>query len=188
MLVTAVILAGCTSDDPDQADDRTTTTQLEVTTSTSSSTTADPPSEKRGNCAQRDVTKNSPATFDSGDRTYATYLTDFDARASSLSFDIVQQLVGDDADEAYRTVYPDESEAPNGAFTVNENDRVRSAVVRPDADVWLVRLRTDGDAGITRGTLGELPSYLANDDPDITLYWVTFESGQVVEICEQYHP
>ncbi len=58
--------------------------------------------------------------------------------------------------------------------------------VNPGADVLLVRLHTDSSADVSAGTLAELPEYLT--ETPLTLYWLTFDTGTIVAICEQYSP
>jgi hypothetical protein len=52
--------------------------------------------------------------------------------------------------------------------------------------VLLVRLQTDSSADVSAGTLAELPEYLT--ETPFSLYWLTFDTGTIVAICEQYTP
>lgn len=185
LLFALVLLTGCAGDDPEA-----TSTSIERAASDTSSsapdrttTTAETPrTECRGSIT------SSAATVDADQGTYATYITELDDTTSTVSFDVVQWLAGEDAVEAYHRDNPDDSGGPpNDYMIVNESDRVRSARVEAQAKVWLVRLRTTGDASLKPGSLDELPAYLSQGYPE-DVYWLTMSDGSIVDICEQYRP
>ncbi len=63
---------------------------------------------------------------------------------------------------------------------------VRSAVLDAGAEVWLVDLAIDSDADVDLRTRDELGSLLASRHQ--SLFWLTFDEGIIVEVCEQYRP
>lgn len=164
------------------------------TTSTSTTAPPVPPTnppptsvvEPNGDCGRS--SGSNPATFDERGGVHAAFITSVDERSSSLSFDVVQWLSGEEADEAYRRDVPDDPGGPpNDYYLVNESDLVRTAPIAPDAQVALVRLGQDGDPGVGPGTVEELPGYVAAGSPS-DVYWLTFDRGSVVAVCEQYRP
>ena len=131
---------------------------------------------------------SSPSTFDAAAGTYAARIAAVDPAARSISFDVVQWLVGPDAVAAFQQDNPGETEGPpNDYYVVNLNDEVRTAPVGENANVLLVRLAEDSSVGVSAGTVAELPAYLAAGFPE-DIYWLSFGGGQVIEICEQYRP
>jgi hypothetical protein len=154
---------------------------------TSSSVPQTPPTEREGVCRHRPA-GSSLATFDSSQGTYAAHVAMFDVETLLLSFDVVQWLSGEAAAEAYHRDHPDDPEGPpNDYYVVNESNRLRSSPVAEDATVFLVRLSADSNADVSPGTLDELASHLTDGDPD-GVYWLTFDSDGIVEVCEQYRP
>lgn len=193
----ALVAVACgDSDDGDTSSSSTSTGSGGSASSTTSSTTPEATtSTHRTFITERSCHEgSSEATFDDAGGVYATLLTDIDPAAPSLSFDVVQWLVGEDADDAWHEEYPDDPDGPpNGYFIKNENPTVRTAPVADDVVVRLVRLDEDADADLDPGTFAELPDYLAGQ-PDQngsiahTPYWLAFEGGEITGICEQFTP
>lgn len=190
-------LISCASADSNAA----ASTETSSTTSAIASTTLVPPSSLTsaestsqpplgdGACPNR-AKESSPAEFDDSEGTYAAYITGFDSQKAQASFDVIQWLSGSEAVKEYRETHPDDPEGPsNDYWTRNDNLLVRSAPVARDAVIMLVRLATDQSAGVSEGTLAELPTYLKSEGvfPE-TVWWLTFKAGTVTEICEQYTP
>lgn len=188
------LAAGCGGDD-DGSDASSTTTNAasaatsSTTTSTStttSSTSAPPDGEAAASCPEP-FAGSSPAEFDDSAGTYAASDLEIDVAARNVSFDVVQWLVGQDAADAYHQEQPDDPEGPpNDYYVRNESDTVRTAPIAADAPVFLVRLHDDGNADVGPGTVEELPEYLAGSG--MRIWWLTFDDGEVVGICEQYTP
>lgn len=131
---------------------------------------------------------SSPGQFDAREGTYATKDVSFDARSSTLSFNVVQWLSGDDARDAWRKDNADEVDGPpNGYYIIDESPRLRRAELDPDVRILLTHLRTDGTAQVEADALSNLESYVEGGQSDDT-YWLTFDSGLISEICEQYRP
>lgn len=119
---------------------------------------------------------------------YAATITSVDPDSRSLSFDVVQWLSGQDAIDDYHDEYPDDPDGPPNDFRVrNDNPTIRTAPVADDARIRLVQLSVDQSADVSNGTLDELPDYLVEGFSSTT-WWLTFDSGSIVEICEQYVP
>ena len=112
----------------------------------------------------------------------------FSADPPTVSFDVLQWLVGQDAAEAYHEEYPEDPEGPpNDYWTRNQNPQLREAPVAEDADVRLVRLAADSNADVNPGTVAEIPEYLAEGFPS-PIWWLTLDGGAVTAVCEQYVP
>lgn len=183
-----------TASGPETSAAVTTTSPAGAPTSTAGDVvpTSPPPGDEEG-CAPG--VGSSPARFDPSGGLYATFLTGIDAAGRSVTFDVVQWLSGDAADEAYAKETGDDSGAPNDFFVVNASPEVRTAAIAPGARVRLVRLQEDGTATSDAGTVEELPSYLEGyrpSPPDGRLsynpFWLRLEGGAVTSICEQYVP
>ena len=204
--VAAVVLAIGACSDGDSTDDEdatVTTTTVESTTSTS--TPADTPAETTADATTTSTTSppTPPATchdgssdgvFDDATGTYATLLTELDPDAGTISFDVVQWYVGEDAIDAWQDEYPDDPYGPpNDYFVRNDNPAVRTAQIAADPTVFLVRMLEDQDADLDPGTLDELPAYLASQPGEDgyashNFYWLSFSNGSVHRICEQFTP
>lgn len=212
VLATALLVAaaGC-SDDDGSAQPTTTAAEGPITSTTPSTTdlrptTSTDPPETTSTTAATDppettvevpvpdamegcegVPDNSPAEFDSEQGVYAATVHRLEDDGS-LFFDVVQWLTGEDAMNRYVADNPGETEGPpNDYYVVNENDLVRSAPLDSGADIWLVDLLVDSDADVDRadrdGLLENISSY-----GDRVVYWLTFDSGAIIEVCEQYVP
>lgn len=195
--ILALVAGACgDSDGADTSSASTSTSSAGSGSPTTSSTTVASTTSTQGTfVTERSCHEgSSEATFDDEAGVYATLLTDIDPAAPSLSFDVVQWLVGEDATDAWQEEYPDDPNGPpNGYFIENENPTVRTAPVADDVVVRLVRLDEDADADLDPGTFAELPDYLAGQ-PDQngaishTPYWLAFEAGEITGICEQFTP
>lgn len=191
----AIGLLACGGDDDrDAADtsstatrDSSTTTDAATTASMASSTTTTSPDDQLAVACPAPFASSSHAQFDDAAGTYAATVESVDAAAQTVSFDVVQWLVGQDAVDAYHQDHPDDPEGPpNDYYVVNVNQTVRTAPIGDDATVALVRLHDDGNADVGPGTVDELPSYLGVTS--MRIWWLTFDDGQISGICEQYTP
>lgn len=196
LLPLLLLLAACgDGGSPSASPEATTTTRPETTSTTSTSlpdTTLPTGYDSQVECS---VGGSSPSHYDPAGGQYAVHLTDLDVPERSVSFDVIQFLVGDDAVDAYHRDVPDDPEGPpNGYYIVNQSQTVRSAAVDTAVTVRLVRLREDGNADLDAGTFDELPTYLVDyqlqDEPWLSAnpFWLTLHDGAVTDICEQYVP
>jgi hypothetical protein len=127
------------------------------------------------------------------DGRHAVYLTAIDVPGRTVTFDVIQFLTGDAADEAYRQDHPEiGGDVPNGFYIRNVNPRLRTLPVRQDVPVQVVWLG-DGNAPEAISFEG-LPGYFVGDvvpddarvwyDP----FWLTVRGDHVESIVEQYIP
>ena len=167
-----------------------------VTTSGGSATTstlggAEPQEKRAGSMpACPGFDRSSPATFDAAGGRYAAHIVEFVATDVPMTFDVIQWLVGDDARRAFQEDNPGETEGPPNDYWVrNESDQTRQARVAEDVEIWLVNLDNDPPTGVAvdPATPEELGSYLEERTPT-DIFWLTFDAGAVVDICEQYVP
>jgi hypothetical protein len=112
------------------------------------------------------ISGSSPAVFDAGAGTYASHLVDTTDPAA-IDFDIVQWVESDDA--------------PNGFEVVNDNPTVRTAALAEPGEIWLVAFGEDETA------IDLVPGELPDGNAD-AVYWLTFDGGDIVEVCQQYVP
>ncbi len=135
---------------------------------------------------------SSPAAVDEERGLYAVWVTSIDVEERSLGVDVIQWLVGEEADDAYHADSPgDPGGVPNDYYIVNESTQTR--VVDVAADVQMRVLSTG--AVLIDSTFAELPSALSARAPvggagrlSYSPFWVAVNGGQVTGICEQYTP
>jgi hypothetical protein len=140
-------------------------------------------------------TVSGPARFDAKAGTYSVYLTGINMAKRTVSFNVIQFLMGEDAIDAYHEENPsDPNGPPNDYLIVDDGTTTRTAPAATDVVVRLVRLAEDGDPDLDPGTFGELPTYLADYHADgsknlsYNPFWLTFDTGEVTQICEQFVP
>lgn len=184
VLITA-LLAGCSDDDNATPKPTAESSPQPSTSTTAEASTTSTTISRVGDCPNR-PTGSSAAQFDPAAGTYAAQSVSLADDSTSLTFDVIQWLSGEDARLAWRDDFPDDPTGPpNDYYIVNESDRVRTAPVNGDATVFLTHLRTDGTASVEPDTLEALGGYI-RDTSDT--YWLTFDSNVITEICEQYRP
>jgi hypothetical protein len=125
------------------------------------------------------------------DGRHPVYLTEIDVAGSTVEFDLLQYLVGDDA-EAYEDAHPDEygegDDYDESPFH-NDNPRLRRLPVAAGARVF-VQGRTYGCDGPHATTLAALPGYLGrntapgSDHLGYQAFWLTAQDGIVVDLEE----
>jgi hypothetical protein len=108
-----------------------------------------------------------------------------------MTFDLAEFLTGDAAAEA-AAEHGDESPPPNDYYIVNDNPRLRTLPVAPDAELRILDL-ADCCSSFVIGDLGLLADALVHSDPTGTYrpsspFWITVEGGAIVTIEEQYLP
>jgi hypothetical protein len=138
-------------------------------------------------CPNGNPRGSSPAVFDASRGTYAAFLTAFKPESATATFDVVQWLSASDARTAWARDHPDDplGPIPNDYYLVNASPQRRNAHVRPNATVLLTHNSTDFTGTLEPDTLANLPSYLARAQE---VYWLTFDTGEITYVCEQYRP
>lgn len=116
-----------------------------------------------------------------------------DVAAQTMRFDLAYFLTGDEANEA-AAEHGDEVPVPNDYYIVNDNPRLRTLAIAPDAEVWVIdwtdccelvqgEIQPFVDAFATKAHAWDA-LYQGSEAP----YWVTVEGGLVVKIEVQYLP
>jgi hypothetical protein len=143
-----------------------------------------PPGSEVTTCAGAGTT--SRTDFDPAGGLYAVYLYGVDTTNETVAFDVVQNLVGDDAARAYHEQHPeDPSGPPNDYLIVNALVRTDEAVVAPGARVRLLHL----SGALVGSELGDIRTHPPGGrHPGYGLYWLTFDRYQVTDICQRYTP
>jgi hypothetical protein len=185
VLAAALALGACGDGGDDEAAATTTTAAADGTTTTATTapaTTTTTPAQPIDACPAP-FAGNSPAEFDDAAGQYAALLTAVSTADATISFDVVQWLVGDDADAAYEAETGDPSGVPNDYFILNESDQVRTSPVADSADIRMIDM-TSGDVTLAR------PASLADlaDGFEGFPVWLTFDAGTIVGVCQQYVP
>jgi hypothetical protein len=125
------------------------------------------------------------------DGRHPVFFTGFDVARSTVEFDLVQYLTGDEA-RAYAEEHEDEyGEDYYDQYIVNENRRLRSLPVADDVQITVLQT-AESTSSPHAITFGELPGYVGTDHgPAVThlgynAFWLTVRDGTVVAIDEQY--
>jgi hypothetical protein len=140
-------------------------------------------------------------TTDLEDGRHAVHLTGIDAPGGALEVDVVQYLTDEAADEyvedhpdEYPGMYEEEGGYPYDALVVNENPRLRTLTVSPDAQVVVIQ-RDNSTYDPHTIAFAELPAYLApqqevlepgDDRISYSVFWLTIHDGEIVAMEEQF--
>ena len=137
--------------------------------------------------------KPSPALADGR---HPVFLTKIDTAGRAVSFDLIEFLTGEAAKKRWKKEHPENPEGPdNDYMIVNENPKVRTLPVAPDAECKV--LPTLGSVDPETISFGELPAALKKQNkeaspeaPHISVlpFWLTVKNGSVVELEEQFLP
>jgi hypothetical protein len=136
---------------------------------------------------------SSTAVVDAERGVYAVFLIGYDEDDSTLTVDVVQWLVGEDAVEAWQAQHPeDPGGPPNDYFIVNESAQTRTFVF---ADAVEVRVLEQG-AVLIDASLAQLrarldattPGEPGDDRLSYNPWWIAVNDGAITHLCEQYIP
>ncbi len=108
-----------------------------------------------------------------------------------MTFDLAEFLTGDAAAEA-AAEHGDESPPPNDYYIVNDNPRLRTIPLAPDAQLLIIDWNDCCDTFID-GDIGQLRDALVSGDSTgpyrpTSPFWITVEGGTITTIEEQYLP
>jgi hypothetical protein len=136
----------------------------------------------------------APATL--ADGTYFGYVESVDVGSGTMGFDLACFYTGEEANEQ-AAQRGDEVPVPNDVYIVNDNTTIRDVPVDPSTELLLI----DWNECCETSPGAELVAFAsAIGGPDfveiggrryagsLSPYWVTIESGQVVQIEEQFLP
>lgn len=123
------------------------------------------------------------------------YVRAVDVDARTIEFDLAYFLSGQEANDAYHAA-GGTGPVPNDYFVVNENPRLRTLVLAPDAHLRLLDWNHccetffDGDLSLFAQAIEQQADVR---DGDLiyrgqSQWWVTVQNGVVTEIEEQYTP
>jgi len=169
-----LVLAGCTSGGDDDARATTTSATSAPTTTTAAGHTG------RSECPNGSG-GSSPRVFDPSSGSYAAQSLAL-GPDRQLRFDVVQWLSGEDANRAYDLETGDDSGVPNDYYIRNERKALDQARVADDALILVL------EADRYAASLHEVAfDAIPTDQPSRT-FWLTFDGGEITEICHQYRP
>jgi hypothetical protein len=137
-----------------------------------------------------------PAPDTLPDGRYFGYVESLDTASRTMAFDLACFYSGEEANRQ-AAARGDEVPVPNDVYIVNDNTKVRTLKVHPDADLVLIDWNAccEPSPGATMQAFASAVD--AGDFTEVagfryagTLspYWVTIGDGQVVEIDEQFLP
>jgi len=160
-----------------------------------------PPSESQSPTAAPTETQSPTATpsptpptaVELEDGRHFGYIDSIDLATRAMVFDLAYFLTGEDANQA-AAEHGDETPVPNDYYIVNDNPKLRTLVVAPDVELWVIdwgnccepvqgEIQPFADAFETSNHRWDAMYQGAESQ-----YWVTVEGGQVVAIEEQYLP
>ncbi len=154
-------------------------------TATGATATASPTDGLTGSC--RTTRGSSRADFNGREGEFVVLLYAVDVRGRSLTFDVIQYLVGEDASREHRRQDPaDPHGPPNDYMTVNALERIDSARVTAKP-----RVRVLGPDHVTlvASTFEQLPPpERVGRRPGLGLHTLTFQDGLVTDICQVFTP
>jgi hypothetical protein len=174
LLVAGVAVAGCGRGQSDQHG-----TAASQPPAASAPTVTAPPA------GQVPATKSEQAVLTDG--RHPVYLKTVDSGQRTITFDLIQWYVGEDATREAAKDHQ-ESPPPNDYYIRNVNPKLRTLPVRSSATITVNALAAERTGSATKNvpvTLAELAKLLGSFSPP---FWITVQHGQVVAIAEQYVP
>ena len=152
---------------------------------TTGAVTSSPPDGLTGSC--RATRGSSRADFNGREGEFVVLLYEVDVRGRSLSFDVIQFLVGEDAVKEHRRLNPgDPLGPPNDYVTANALERIDRAMVTANP-----RVRVLGPDHVTlvAWSFEQLPPpERVGRRPGLGLHTLTFQDGLVTDICQLFTP
>jgi hypothetical protein len=123
-------------------------------------------------------------------------ITELDSDGEAMVFDLAYFYTGEEANQVAAS-RGDEVPVPNDVYVVNDNPKLRTLTVAPDAAVALIDWNDCCDAStimgrkefasvLSQGELVQIGDHLFYGTA--SSYWVTIDDGVVVLIEEQYFP
>jgi len=133
--------------------------------------------------------------LDLADGRHPVYLNGTDVPGRTLTFDVIQFLTGQAANDAYHADFPEDPEdVPNDYYIVNENPRLRTAPVAESVTVMVLGGGGEWSPDLSPIDFVALPAHLSASPPgegtalSSSPYWLTVASGVITDIEEQYLP
>lgn len=105
-----------------------------------------------------------------------------------MTIDVVQFFTGDAAASAAAEDGSSEVPPPSDYWIRNENDRLRTLPVAPDAEVTTNTLTSSETGDATKDVRVSLERLASFRSLGAALFWITVANATVVRINEQYLP
>jgi hypothetical protein len=128
------------------------------------------------------------------DGRHPVLLTDIDVAGSTVEFDLIVYLSGDEAFAAYTEDHPGEPDGyANDHYTINDNPRLRRLPVAHDVPITVLQTASSSVSPHPIA-FADLPGYVGIDHESAVehlghgVFWLTVSDGIVVAIEEQYVP
>jgi hypothetical protein len=191
VLVLALVASAC-ADDGAVASSTSPSASASVTGSPTGSTGPQPTETGSPEPTESAGPSETPAP-ELEDGRHFGFIRSIDVAAQTMRFDLAYFLTGDEANQA-AAEHGDEVPVPNDYYIVNDNPRLRTLAIAPDAEVWVIdwtaccdlvpgEIQPFVDAFATRHHPWDA-LYQGSQAP----YWLTVEDGVVVKIEVQYLP
>lgn len=125
------------------------------------------------------------------------YVRAVDVDAGTIVFDLAYWLSGEEADRAYQEATGETGHVPNDHYVVNDNPKLRTLALAPDAPVRLLDWNDCCDTFFD-ADLNVWAEVIARKDfvdegghkysPNAAQVWITVQDGVVTLVEEQYSP
>ncbi|HVM10463.1 MAG TPA: hypothetical protein VM345_18530 [Acidimicrobiales bacterium] len=193
LLAVAWTLVACDSESGSESGSAGGTTTPSPTRESDGATTTSPTAPRPRDTPDSSTTDGTARLPQRGqplaDGRHAAFVTAVDPEASTVTIDVVQFLIGRDADEAYRADTGDTDGAPNDYYIRNNTTDVRTLRVR--ASSVTTAFDDDGSPAQRDISLDELPLYLDSRGyraGSYALFWIVVSDNGIVGMTEQYRP
>jgi hypothetical protein len=131
----------------------------------------------------------SPSVDVVEDGRHAAYIREVDAAGRAVTFDRIEFLTGEAAVKAWRKDNPTSTQPgpDNDYFIVNDNPKLRTMQIAPDAEIIIYDWDDAGGAQV-RWPLEKLFKVISADPDWGRPMWLTVNSGLITRIDEQFIP
>lgn len=123
------------------------------------------------------------------DGRYAAYIRKVDTSGRVVTFDRIEFLTGEAAVKAWREANPGSTESgpDNDYFIVNDNPKLSTMRVAPDAEI-IIYDWDDAGGDQARWPLEKVPNVISADPGWGRPMWLTVKGGLIIRIDEQFIP
>jgi hypothetical protein len=198
LAMSAVVMAACGGDPNDaRATGSTAVTGPTAATASSGATgaTSSAPTSPTGSTAAG-ATGTTGTAAELEDGRHFGRIEAIDA-SGSMTFDLAYFYTGDEANDV-AAEHGDETPVPNDYYIVNDNPKLRTLAIAPDAEIRVFDWNRCCDRHVSLD-METFADVMANPDGFVeqdgrlyygqaSPYWITVDGGVVTEIEEQYLP
>jgi hypothetical protein len=130
------------------------------------------------------------AADDLADGRHPAYIHGVGLRDATVTFDVIQFFVGDDAVRAAVEDGHSPDDVDDDVWIRNTNSRLRTRPISPDAEVYV--LAASGEPTLEQINLGTFAAQVSegafDEAGDYEIFWLSVRDGIVVRIEQQFMP